>query len=480
MGHGSVADEIKRSARRARAARALDRRGGRAVPLLHRRRASASWAPRRRWRSRPRSARTSRWRSTSARRSTSTATTPRARPSARTAGSTAASRGSASTRPTASCSSASSRAGSTRTCARESPGGWPRAAWTASPSAARSAGEGADARGGGAGAARACRTSCRATCWGSATSTTSSTRWRRHRQLRLRDADAARPPRHRAGPRPRERWRLDLAKARHGESREPIAEGCPCPACREHTRGYLHYLVRARAHRRAAADDAQPHVHGAADGGHPGRDGGRRSPSTPPRCARAKPSATAVASAICSLEEAREPVGLRLHVVTRPLVWTRRCCRRRQQPSADRGDQQIQRRAAPRNVPPSSAPARARSRGAGLRRAAVARRAAARSRPGGRRCGASASPLRARSAWPRSPRRRRSSGVACSRGAARRRVASVPRRVAPAVERLRHLQRRAVAALRVARQAPAAIARSSSARHLGAVRVIGSTARSAA
>ena len=21
--------------------------------------------------------------------------------------------------------------------------------------------------------------------------------------------------------------------------------GCPCPACREHTRGYLHYLVRA-------------------------------------------------------------------------------------------------------------------------------------------------------------------------------------------------------------------------------------------
>ena len=23
-------------------------------------------------------------------------------------------------------------------------------------------------------------------------------------------------------------------------------EGCPCPACRDHTRGYLHYLARGR------------------------------------------------------------------------------------------------------------------------------------------------------------------------------------------------------------------------------------------
>jgi queuine tRNA-ribosyltransferase len=29
-------------------------------------------------------------------------------------------------------------------------------------------------------------------------------------------------------------------------SREPLAEGCPCLACREHTRAYLHYLARAR------------------------------------------------------------------------------------------------------------------------------------------------------------------------------------------------------------------------------------------
>ena len=35
-------------------------------------------------------------------------------------------------------------------------------------------------------------------------------------------------------------------KAVHADSREPIAAGCPCPACTEHTRGYLHYLVRAR------------------------------------------------------------------------------------------------------------------------------------------------------------------------------------------------------------------------------------------
>ena len=46
-------------------------------------------------------------------------------------------------------------------------------------------------------------------------------------------------------PDPEARWRLDLAKPRWRASREPIAEGCPCPACREHTRAYLHYLVRA-------------------------------------------------------------------------------------------------------------------------------------------------------------------------------------------------------------------------------------------
>ena len=46
-------------------------------------------------------------------------------------------------------------------------------------------------------------------------------------------------------PDPDRRWRLDLTKGEHRTSKEPIAAGCPCPACREHTRGYLNYLIRA-------------------------------------------------------------------------------------------------------------------------------------------------------------------------------------------------------------------------------------------
>ena len=44
---------------------------------------------------------------------------------------------------------------------------------------------------------------------------------------------------------PERRWRLDLTRGAQRRSREPIDPACPCPACREHTRGYLHYLVRA-------------------------------------------------------------------------------------------------------------------------------------------------------------------------------------------------------------------------------------------
>jgi queuine tRNA-ribosyltransferase len=44
---------------------------------------------------------------------------------------------------------------------------------------------------------------------------------------------------------PERRWRLDLTKGGERTSRDPIDESCPCPACREHTRGYLHYLIRA-------------------------------------------------------------------------------------------------------------------------------------------------------------------------------------------------------------------------------------------
>jgi queuine tRNA-ribosyltransferase len=48
-------------------------------------------------------------------------------------------------------------------------------------------------------------------------------------------------------PDPDGRWRLDLAKSRWRESREPIVAGCPCPACRngDYTRAYLHYLIKA-------------------------------------------------------------------------------------------------------------------------------------------------------------------------------------------------------------------------------------------
>jgi queuine tRNA-ribosyltransferase len=44
---------------------------------------------------------------------------------------------------------------------------------------------------------------------------------------------------------PGARWRLDLAKSPWRESDEPIDPDCPCPACRDFTRGYVHYLIRA-------------------------------------------------------------------------------------------------------------------------------------------------------------------------------------------------------------------------------------------
>ena len=47
-------------------------------------------------------------------------------------------------------------------------------------------------------------------------------------------------------PDPDGRWRVDLAKGRWRDSREPILDDCPCPACSGgFTRGYLHYLIRA-------------------------------------------------------------------------------------------------------------------------------------------------------------------------------------------------------------------------------------------
>jgi queuine tRNA-ribosyltransferase len=44
---------------------------------------------------------------------------------------------------------------------------------------------------------------------------------------------------------PENRFRLDLRKAGFEGNREPIAAGCPCPACQNHDRDYLSYLSRA-------------------------------------------------------------------------------------------------------------------------------------------------------------------------------------------------------------------------------------------
>ncbi len=46
-------------------------------------------------------------------------------------------------------------------------------------------------------------------------------------------------------PDPESRFRLDLRKSGFEGNRNPIVDGCPCPACRRHDRDYLSYLSRA-------------------------------------------------------------------------------------------------------------------------------------------------------------------------------------------------------------------------------------------
>jgi queuine tRNA-ribosyltransferase len=46
-------------------------------------------------------------------------------------------------------------------------------------------------------------------------------------------------------PDPERRWRLDLRKAGWVGDRDPLVEGCPCPACQRHDRDYVSYLSRA-------------------------------------------------------------------------------------------------------------------------------------------------------------------------------------------------------------------------------------------
>ncbi|HEX3325271.1 MAG TPA: tRNA guanosine(34) transglycosylase Tgt [Solirubrobacterales bacterium] len=46
-------------------------------------------------------------------------------------------------------------------------------------------------------------------------------------------------------PDPDKRFRLDLRKSGHEGDRNPIVDGCPCPACQNHDRDYISYLSRA-------------------------------------------------------------------------------------------------------------------------------------------------------------------------------------------------------------------------------------------
>jgi queuine tRNA-ribosyltransferase len=46
-------------------------------------------------------------------------------------------------------------------------------------------------------------------------------------------------------PDPEKRFRLDMRKGAWVGNREPLVDGCPCPACRRHDRDYVSYLSRA-------------------------------------------------------------------------------------------------------------------------------------------------------------------------------------------------------------------------------------------
>jgi queuine tRNA-ribosyltransferase len=46
-------------------------------------------------------------------------------------------------------------------------------------------------------------------------------------------------------PDPEKRFRLDMRKGGWKGNREPLVEGCPCPACQRHDRDYISYLSRA-------------------------------------------------------------------------------------------------------------------------------------------------------------------------------------------------------------------------------------------
>ena len=270
MGHGAVADEIKGRAaqaarRRARRRDPLDRGGGRDVPLLPRRLARSSWGRRPRWRSRRRSARTSRSCSTSARRSTPTASTP-PRSTERThrwldrclawhdehgpegqvvygivQGGVDEDLRRASAQEVAARDVGGIAIGGTLGEDKDQMFERRRTGRSTSCDEAPAAAPARDRRGRRPGARRRAR----------------------HRHVRLRDADPDRPPRdgHRARP-GASAGAWTWPRRAGATADEPLLEGCPCPACEAgYSRAYLHYLLQgARADRPAAADDPQPRL----------------------------------------------------------------------------------------------------------------------------------------------------------------------------------------------------------------------------
>ena len=185
--------------------------------------------------------------STSALRTTPTASTPLARPSAPTAGSIAASSGIGENGPRAPGG------------VRDRPGRRPRG-----PAARVGAGrlrgrrrrardrrhpgarQGGDARGAGDHRAAAAR--------GGAQAPARNRRGRRPARRASPSASTSSTAPSRPAwpatawpspPTPSSRFRLDLRKAGWEGDRDPLVEGCPCPACQHHDRDYISYLSRA-------------------------------------------------------------------------------------------------------------------------------------------------------------------------------------------------------------------------------------------
>ena len=278
LAHGNVADEIKGRRGAAQAARGgvleISERGV-ALPLLHRRLASGSWARRSRWPCRRRSAPTSRSPSTSARPITPTATTPRARPSARTAGSTAVCAGTREHGPAAQAVFGIVQGGVHEDLRRES------------AEAVAAAGVDGIAIGGTLGRDKpemhgvldadraAC---CRRDAPKHLLGIGEPDDLLEGIGLGIDVFDCAVPTRlARHGmalaPLPETRFRFDVTRAGFATDEAPLVEGCPCPTCARHTRAYLHYLAAGRgADRRPAADPAQPHLPRAPGRRRPGGD----------------------------------------------------------------------------------------------------------------------------------------------------------------------------------------------------------------